>query len=118
MIIQGKYNTAIIYTERIEESAIRQIQAMCDSPVFEGTKLRMMPDVHTGKSCTIGTTMEIREAIVPNMVGVDIGCGMYVAVLSEKEGEIVCKMVDDFINQNIPAEIGRASCRERVSPRV
>ena len=103
MIIQGKYNTAIIYTERIEESAIRQIQAMCDSPVFEGTKLRMMPDVHTGKSCTIGTTMEIKGTIVPNMVGVDIGCGMYVAVLSEKEGEIVCKMVDDFINQNIPA---------------
>ena len=103
MIIQGKYNTAIVYTDRIEESAICQIQAMCDFPIFEGAKLRMMPDVHTGQSCTIGTTMDIKNAVIPNMVGVDIGCGMYVAMLSEKEGEVDCKLIDDFINANIPA---------------
>ena len=103
MIIQGKFNTAIVYTERIEESAIRQIQDMCDSRVFEGLKLRMMPDVHTGKSCTIGTTMNIKDAVVPNMVGVDIGCGMYVAVLAETEKEVDCSAVDAFIHGNIPA---------------
>ncbi len=103
MIIQGKYNSAIIYTDIIEESAIEQIQAMCDSPIFAGVKIRMMPDVHTGKSCTIGTTMEIKDTIIPNMVGVDIGCGMYVVMLSEKEGDIDCRAIDNYINSNIPA---------------
>ena len=103
MIIHGKHNTAVIYTEVIEESAIKQIKAMCDLPIFSGLKIRMMPDVHTGKSCTIGTTMEIKDTVIPNMVGVDIGCGMYVAALSEKEGEINCSDVDDYINKNIPS---------------
>lgn len=103
MIIQGKHNTAIVYTNVIEESAIQQIEAMCDLPVFAGSKLRMMPDVHSGKSCTIGTTMTITDKIIPNMVGVDIGCGMYVIELAEKEDEIDLRAVDEFINNNIPS---------------
>ena len=74
-IINGAYTSAIVYTDEIEASAIGQIQALCDQPFAAGSKIRIMPDVHTGKGCTIGTTMTIRDKIVPGMVGVDIGCG-------------------------------------------
>ena len=74
--IRGRYNTAVCYTEILEESAARQIQAVCDFEPFEGSRIRIMPDVHAGMGCTIGTTMTIRDKVVPGMVGVDIGCGM------------------------------------------
>ncbi len=101
MIIQGLYNTAVVYTEVIEESAIAQIKAMCDSDAFADLKIRIMPDVHTGKSCTIGTTMTVKDKIVPNMVGVDIGCGMEVVRLEEKTLDLPA--LDDFIRNHIPA---------------
>ncbi len=75
--IRGKVNTAVCYAKVIEEEAIEQIRRMCDYPVTEGSRVRIMPDVHAGKGCTIGTTMTIRDKAVPNVVGVDIGCGMY-----------------------------------------
>ncbi len=101
MIIKGQYNTAVIYTEVIEESAINQIKAMCDFDVFADLKIRIMPDVHTGNSCTIGTTMTIKDKIVPNMVGVDIGCGMDVVELSENEIDLPA--LDKLIYERIPA---------------
>ncbi|MBO7425281.1 MAG: RtcB family protein [Clostridiales bacterium] len=75
--IIGKVNTAICYAKVVEEEAIEQIRRMCDYPMTEGSKIRIMPDVHSGKGCTIGTTMTIKDKVVPNVVGVDIGCGMY-----------------------------------------
>ncbi|MCR5343327.1 MAG: RtcB family protein [Butyrivibrio sp.] len=75
--IKGKVNTAICYAKVVEDEAIEQIRRMCDFPMTEGSKIRIMPDVHAGKGCTIGTTMTIRDKAVPNVVGVDIGCGMY-----------------------------------------
>lgn len=72
--IQGLYNTAVCYTSELEEAARSQIQAVCDQPGFSGCKIRIMPDVHAGKGCTIGTTMTIRDKIVPGMVGVDRSC--------------------------------------------
>ncbi|MCI9079691.1 MAG: RtcB family protein [Lachnospiraceae bacterium] len=75
--IKGKYNTAVCYANIIEEEAIEQIRRMCDYEFTEGSKIRIMPDVHAGKGCTIGTTMTIHGKAVPNIVGVDIGCGMY-----------------------------------------
>ena len=75
--IQGKVNTAICYARVVEDDAIEQIRRMCDYPMSEGSKIRIMPDVHYGKGCTIGTTMTITDKVVPNIVGVDIGCGMY-----------------------------------------
>ena len=75
--IQGKVNTAICYATVVEETAVEQIRRMCDYEFTEGSKIRIMPDVHTGKGCTIGTTMTIKDKAVPNIVGVDIGCGMY-----------------------------------------
>ena len=81
--IKGKFNTAICYTSDLEESAYAQIEAVCNEKAFENSKIRIMPDVHAGKGCTIGTTMTIVDKVVPNMVGVDIGCGMYTVALGK-----------------------------------
>ncbi len=84
MEIQGKYATAIAYARVIEDEAIAQIRRMCDCECTAGSRIRVMPDVHAGKGCTIGTTMTILDRAVPNVVGVDIGCGMYTVRLAEK----------------------------------
>ncbi|MEE1109658.1 MAG: RtcB family protein, partial [Lachnospiraceae bacterium] len=83
--IRGKMNTAVCYAKVVEDEAIEQIRRMCDYPMTEGSQIRIMPDVHAGKGCTIGTTMTIVGRAVPNVVGVDIGCGMYTVRLAEKE---------------------------------
>ena len=75
--IKGKISTAVCYANTIEEEAIEQIRRMCDYEFTEGSKICIMPDVHAGKGCTIGTTMTVHGKAVPNIVGVDIGCGMY-----------------------------------------
>ncbi len=82
--IKGKINTAICYAKVVEDEAIEQIRRMCDYPMTEGSKIRIMPDVHAGKGCTIGTTMTIKDKAVPNVVGVDIGCGMYTVNLGKQ----------------------------------
>jgi len=83
--IKGKINTAICYASIIEEEAIEQIRRMCDYEFAAGSKVRIMPDVHAGKGCTIGTTMTVIDKAVPNVVGVDIGCGMYTVNLGNIE---------------------------------
>lgn len=93
MEIKGKVNTAICYAKVVEEEAIDQIRRMCDYPMTEGSKIRIMPDVHSGKGCTIGTTMTIKDRAVPNVVGVDIGCGMYTVNLGK--GSIDFEKVDE-----------------------
>ena len=83
--IKGKVNTAICFAKVIEDVAIDQIQRMCDYPFTENSQIRIMPDVHAGKGCTIGTTMTVIDKAVPNVVGVDIGCGMYTVNLGNSE---------------------------------
>jgi RNA-splicing ligase RtcB len=83
--IKGKVNTAICYAEVIEDEAIAQIRRMCDYDMTAGSQIRIMPDVHAGKGCTIGTTMTIVDKAVPNIVGVDIGCGMYTVALGKRD---------------------------------
>ena len=83
--IKGKVNTAICYAKVVEDEAIEQVRRMCDYDLTAGSKVRIMPDVHSGKGCTIGTTMTIIDKACPNIVGVDIGCGMYTVVLKDKE---------------------------------
>ena len=83
--IKGKMNTALCYAKVVEEEAIEQIRRMCDYPMTEGSQIRIMPDVHAGKGCTIGTTMTINGKAVPNVVGVDIGCGMYTVNLGKAD---------------------------------
>jgi len=75
--IEGQMNTAICYAKVVEQDAIDQIKRMCDYEFTKDSKIRIMPDVHAGKGCTIGTTMTVHNKVVPNIVGVDIGCGMY-----------------------------------------
>lgn len=83
--IKGKMNTAICYAKVVEDEAIEQIRRMCDYEFSEGSRIRIMPDVHAGKGCTIGTTMTVHDKAVPNIVGVDIGCGMYTVNLGRPD---------------------------------
>ena len=85
MEIKGLNNTAVCYANVIEDEAVRQIQRICDQEFTAGSRIRIMPDVHVGKGCTIGTTMTVTDKIVPNLVGVDIGCGMYTVSLGTQE---------------------------------
>ena len=98
--LQGAYGEAIIFTDTLETSAAEQIRAFCDQPFSAGSRIRIMPDVHAGKGCTIGTTMTVTDKIVPNVVGVDIGCGMLTVKLAEKRIDL--PKLDNFIRQNIP----------------
>ena len=83
MIIRGKVSMAVCFARVIEDEAVDQIRRMCDSEFTEGSRIRIMPDVHAGRGCTIGTTMTVRDRVVPNIVGVDIGCGMYTVNLGK-----------------------------------
>ena len=83
--IKGKGITSICYAKVIEDDAIEQIKRMCDYALVEGSRIRIMPDVHAGSGCTIGTTMSVTDRVCPNIVGVDIGCGMYTLQLADRE---------------------------------
>lgn len=83
--IKGNVNTALCFAKVIEDEAIEQIRRMCDYEFTAGSRIRIMPDVHSGKGCTIGTTMTVSDKAVPNIVGVDIGCGMYTVNLGRVE---------------------------------
>lgn len=98
--IKGKHNTAICFTDVLEPTAYSQIEAVCNETVFSDSKIRIMPDVHAGMGCTIGTTMTITDKIVPGMVGVDIGCGMETIRIEQKH--IDFHKLDEVIRQNIP----------------
>lgn len=74
--LQGKYNTAEVFTDNIEETAVEQIIELCNQEFTKDLTIRIMPDTHAGAGCTIGTVMTITDKVVPNLVGVDIGCGM------------------------------------------
>jgi RNA-splicing ligase RtcB len=99
--IKGLHNTAFCYASQLEESAVEQIQAVCDQEAFADCKVRIMPDVHAGKGCTIGTTMTITDKIVPGMVGVDIGCGMETVRIDADMLDF--KRLDEVIRIGIPS---------------
>ena len=90
--IKGKVTTAVCFAKVIEEEAIEQIRNMCDYALTEGSRVRIMPDVHAGKGCTIGTTMTVIDKACPNIVGVDIGCGMYTVKLDVADPDF--KLID------------------------
>ena len=101
IIIEGKYNTAKVYTDHIEDGAKEQIKELCDQEFTRDSKIRVMPDVHEGAGCTIGTTMTIKDKVVPNLVGVDIGCGM--EVIQIKNPHIDLSKLDRLIYSRIPS---------------
>ena len=99
--LQGKYNTAKVFTDVVDETSIAQVIELCNQGFVFGSKIRMMPDIHAGAGCTIGTTMTIKDKVCPNLVGVDIGCGMYTLKLKEKHIEF--GKLDEIIRQYIPS---------------
>jgi len=99
--IQGKYNTAKVFTDNIDAAAYSQILNMMCQCWARDVKVAIMPDVHAGKDCTVGTTMTIKDKVVPNLVGVDIGCGMLVAKLKDKFIEF--GKLDKVIKEKIPS---------------
>ncbi|MCL2762648.1 MAG: RtcB family protein [Treponema sp.] len=106
LIITGKYNTAKVFTHSLDETSRSQIENLCDQPFVQGSTIRLMPDVHAGAGCTIGTTMTIGDTIVPNLVGVDIGCGMEtLAISADKKAshDFDPVRLDTIINNHIPS---------------
>ena len=98
--VKGKFNTALCYTPVLDGKAEEQIRLVCDEEAFRDSKIRIMPDVHAGKGCTIGTTMTITDKVVPGMVGVDIGCGMETVRIAQRE--IDSEKLDALIRSAIP----------------
>lgn len=99
--LQGKYNTAKVFTDNIEQEAVAQIINLLNQEFVSGSQIRIMPDTHAGAGCTIGTTMTITDKVVPNLVGVDIGCGMETVLLKEKQVEL--EQLDTVIHAMVPA---------------
>ena len=99
--VNGVYTSAKIFTDTIEDYAMAQIQQLCDNESLKGCTVRIMPDVHPGKVGTIGFTMTVGERILPNLVGIDIGCGITIAKLKQKKVEF--QQLDKVIRENIPS---------------
>ena len=102
--ITGEFNIAKVFTDSLEEMSAEQIKGLCNQEIYKDSKIRIMPDVHAGKGCTIGTTMTIKDKVCVNLVGVDIGCGLIVVELGKIK--IDYEKLDKYIRKNIPS--GRA----------
>lgn len=103
MILQGKYGTATVFTDMVESTAISQIIELLNQPFAEGANIKIMTDVHAGKGCVIGTTMRIQDKVCPNLVGVDIGCGMLTVITNMFEGDISLPDFDRLVHEKIPS---------------
>ena len=99
--IRGKYNEAKIFTDVVDSASLAQVQELCNQEFTAGSRIRLMPDIHAGKGCTIGTTMTITDKVVPNLVGVDIGCGMETVRVRETRLEL--QKLDKLIREKIPS---------------
>lgn len=90
-----------IFTDNIEKEAVEQVDLLLKQEPFKNCKVRIMPDVHAGKGCVIGFTANLGDKVIPNIVGVDIGCGMLCVEL--KRIGLDLEKLDKVINENIPA---------------
>ena len=99
--VKGKYNTAKVFTDNIEIEAIEQLKELCSRPFVGGCKVRIMPDTHKGASCVIGFTADLGDKVIPNIVGVDIGCGMLSVNLGKIEIDL--EKLDNIIHEYIPS---------------
>lgn len=102
LTIKGKYNTATVYSDDLADSTVGQIMTLCNQKFTKDAKIRIMPDTHSGSSCVIGTTMTVKDQVVPNLVGVDIGCGLYVAKM-KKGVKLNFDKLDRIIRNRIPS---------------
>lgn len=99
--LRGKYNNCKVFTDNVDNATIGQLIALMNQSSVAGSQIRIMPDTHAGKGCVIGTTMTIGNKVIPNLVGVDIGCGMAVAEL--KETRIDLPKLDSVIRKKVPS---------------
>lgn len=99
--VNGKYTDANIYTNTPLQTAIDQIQELTNQPFMAGTKIRIMPDYHAGKGCVIGTTIKLNNHVVPNLVGVDVGCGVFVAEINQEHIDFA--KLDRTVREFIPS---------------
>ena len=99
--IKGKYSEAKIFTDIVDSASVAQVQELCNQEFAAGSRIRLMPDIHAGKGCTIGTTMTITDKVAPNLVGVDIGCGM--ETIRVRESRIELQKLDKLIYERIPS---------------
>ena len=99
--VKGTYNTALIFTDTCDDTTISQVRNLMNQPSVQDSRIRIMPDCHAGAGCVIGTTMTITDKVIPNLVGVDIGCGMLATKL--KEQRIDLPKFDSLTQAEIPA---------------
>ena len=105
--IIGKFNTAKVFASVIDEETREQVKLLLNQSFIKDLVVRIMPDCHKGKGCVIGTTMTIKDKIVPNLVGVDIGCGIKVITLGNiNDINLDFAKLDKFIYNSIPHGIG------------
>ena len=99
--LKGKFNTAKVFTDVVDQASITQVIELCNQDFTVGSRIRLMPDIHAGAGCTVGTTMTIKDKVVPNLVGVDIGCGMETVKISEEHLDL--QKLDELIYAKIPS---------------
>lgn len=101
--LQGKYNHAKIFTDNVDSQVIDQITKLLNHEFTKDSQIRIMPDTHVGKGSAIGTTMTIQDKVVPNLVGVDIGCGLEVAIIDEEPDKVNFDQLDETIRKFVPS---------------
>lgn len=114
--VSGQYNTAKIFTNVVDQASIAQVITLCNQEFVQGSRIRLMPDVHAGAGCTVGTTMTITDKVVPNLVGVDIGCGMETVRL--REDHIEMQKLDRVVRENIPSGFAIREKAHRYAGRI
>ncbi len=99
--LKGKYNSAKIFTDVVDQESISQVMGILNLESLKDTQIRMMPDIHAGKGCTVGTTITLKDKVIPNLTGVDIGCGMFLIKIKEKVIDL--EKLDKVINEKVPS---------------
>ena len=99
--VKGIYAEAKIFTDDVEEYAQAQVKMICDNQVAEGSRIRLMPDIHPGKVGPIGLSMTVTDKVIPQLLGVDIGCGMTCVKLNKDNAEF--QKLDRVIRENVPS---------------
>lgn len=111
--INGTYNEALVYTDQLDNSTVGQLNSLCELASLKGSQIRIMPDVHSGTGCVIGTTITLGESVIPSLVGVDIGCGVYVVKLDKKGLKKNFDKLERLIRNRIPS--GKGSHQQAVA---
>ena len=114
--LRGRYGDAKVFTDVVDSESISQVIELLNQPYSENSRIRMMPDIHAGAGCTIGTTMTITDKVCPNLVGVDIGCGM--ETIRIKESFIEPQALDKLIRREIPSGFSIRSKEHRFAKEI